>query len=367
MTENSTATTQPPPAAPPQPPLRRSATNRMLGGVCGGLSEHTGIDVILFRVGFVVLTIAGGAGLLVYLALWLLLADAQGEPGAVQRWLSSGSSSKTRTAVLIVAMILVAAMFLGSIGADGGVIAVLAIAALAYLWVTDRDRPAKVAAAATGIEPATIDPVRPAAPRQRSILGRLTISVLLIALGILALLDQQTGFDLSLQGYLGAALAIVGLGLLVGTILGRSRGLIFLGIPLLALLIGVSTFDVSVRNGVGERYWQPQSVEEIDSSYDLSVGQARLDLSTVDFDDADVQTTVRQSLGYVRVIVPADVDVRVVSEVRTGEVTLFGVSTEAATELRREVTDFGPDGRGGGELELTVLLGAGLVEVIRAR
>ena len=68
---------QPPPAAPytapERPPLRRSATDKMVGGVCGGLAEHTGIDSLVWRVAFVGFTLAGGAGVLVYLLLWVLM------------------------------------------------------------------------------------------------------------------------------------------------------------------------------------------------------------------------------------------------------------------------------------------------------
>ncbi|MCF6507361.1 PspC domain-containing protein [Blastococcus sp. MG754426] len=72
----------PPPADAPgeaqQPPsgrpeLRRSTTDRMAGGVCGGLADYSGIDAVLWRVGFVGLTVAGGAGVLVYLLLWVLM------------------------------------------------------------------------------------------------------------------------------------------------------------------------------------------------------------------------------------------------------------------------------------------------------
>jgi phage shock protein PspC (stress-responsive transcriptional regulator) len=61
---------------PTRPPLRRSGTDRMLGGVCGGLAEYSGIDAVLWRVGVVGLTIAGGAGVVVYLLLWVLLPSA---------------------------------------------------------------------------------------------------------------------------------------------------------------------------------------------------------------------------------------------------------------------------------------------------
>ena len=62
------------PAARPQ--LRRSGTDRMAGGVCGGLADYSGIDPLLWRVGFVGLTVAGGAGILIYLLLWVLMPSA---------------------------------------------------------------------------------------------------------------------------------------------------------------------------------------------------------------------------------------------------------------------------------------------------
>ncbi|NEK57913.1 PspC domain-containing protein [Geodermatophilus sabuli] len=59
-----------------RPQLRRSGTDRLAGGVCGGLAEYSGIDSLLWRVGFVGLTLAGGAGVLVYLLLWVLMPPA---------------------------------------------------------------------------------------------------------------------------------------------------------------------------------------------------------------------------------------------------------------------------------------------------
>ena len=69
---------QPPPA---RPQLRRSGTDRMIGGVSGGLAEYSGIDPVLWRVGFVGLTVAGGAGVLVYLLLWVLMPSGPLRPG----------------------------------------------------------------------------------------------------------------------------------------------------------------------------------------------------------------------------------------------------------------------------------------------
>src|SRR4051812_25084669 len=71
----------PPPGPPVRPQLRRSRTDKILGGVSGGLAEYSGIDALLWRVGFVALTLAGGTGVIVYLLLWLLMpADPAGTP-----------------------------------------------------------------------------------------------------------------------------------------------------------------------------------------------------------------------------------------------------------------------------------------------
>src|SRR5262245_66522061 len=47
----------------------------MLAGVSGGLAEYLEIHPAIFRVGFVVLTLLGGAGILIYLAAWLVIPD----------------------------------------------------------------------------------------------------------------------------------------------------------------------------------------------------------------------------------------------------------------------------------------------------
>ncbi|SFT44469.1 phage shock protein C (PspC) family protein [Geodermatophilus amargosae] len=65
---------EPPP--PVRPTLRRSRSDKMVGGVAGGLAEYSGVDPLLWRVGFVALTLAGGTGVLVYVLLLLLMPRA---------------------------------------------------------------------------------------------------------------------------------------------------------------------------------------------------------------------------------------------------------------------------------------------------
>jgi phage shock protein C len=73
--------------------LHRSRRDRVLFGVCSGLGEYFEIDPVLIRLGFVLITLAGGAGILAYLALAIVLPEegAPDEPGqaALRRNLES--------------------------------------------------------------------------------------------------------------------------------------------------------------------------------------------------------------------------------------------------------------------------------------
>jgi phage shock protein C len=53
--------------------MKRSREDRMLGGVCGGIAAHFGIDPVIVRVATVALIFAGGIGIAPYLAAWVLM------------------------------------------------------------------------------------------------------------------------------------------------------------------------------------------------------------------------------------------------------------------------------------------------------
>src|SRR4051794_15240600 len=103
----------PPPQWNPRPPLRRSRTDKGIGGVAGGLAEYTGVDALLWRVGFVALAITGGFGLLAYVLLWALMPagpaapyDPSAPPAARSRRRPAGPRSPV-PGITIAAMLLV--------------------------------------------------------------------------------------------------------------------------------------------------------------------------------------------------------------------------------------------------------------------
>jgi phage shock protein PspC (stress-responsive transcriptional regulator) len=59
--------------------LYRSKTDRVLGGVSGGLADYFAVDSTLIRIIFIILFFSGGAGIFVYLVLWLIIPSRPGK------------------------------------------------------------------------------------------------------------------------------------------------------------------------------------------------------------------------------------------------------------------------------------------------
>jgi phage shock protein PspC (stress-responsive transcriptional regulator) len=94
--------------------IRRSATDAKLAGLCAGVARHWGVDPVLVRVGWALLALSGGIGLVLYLAGWLLIPvegsdkrpvdDLFGE--SVRRW-----PRELWIALVVVASVAVSAFF----------------------------------------------------------------------------------------------------------------------------------------------------------------------------------------------------------------------------------------------------------------
>jgi phage shock protein PspC (stress-responsive transcriptional regulator) len=289
----------PPPDVPVRPQLRRSSTDKVIGGVSGGLAEYSGIDALLWRVGFVGLTLAGGTGIIVYLLLWLLMPV--GPPGQA--------------------------------GAPGSL----------------RKR-------------------APAGPR--SPVPGLTMAALLIVVGTLALITGLTGWDVGATGFLGAALLVVGLGLVAAAFVrGRTGrgGLIALGVVLSVSLISASTVDLDdFGDGVGDRSYRPATVGEVRDVYRSGVGDMSVDLTRLDqgVSGDPVTTRIEHGVGDVELVVPRSADVRLTVEHGLGDVQVFdrGSDTEGffPGSGTRPWTDDGEP-----EFVVTINSGVGDVEVSR--
>jgi len=122
--------------------LERSSTDRLLAGVSGGLGRYFDLNPAVFRIGFVVLTLLGGAGILAYLAAVLVIPEEGAERSIAERVLAE---RRTRPWPLVGLGLVAAAILvllsrgaLWPVGGFGWVLVLLA--GLAILWTYDASR-----------------------------------------------------------------------------------------------------------------------------------------------------------------------------------------------------------------------------------
>ena len=374
---------EPPP--PPEPPdgavpaprrLVRDPDDKVVAGVCAGLGRYTDTDPVLWRVTVGVLTVFGGAGLVLYLLAWVLVPRTGSPASFAERTLRGPD----RTAAVIGAGLLglVAIAVLDLI--DTGLV-VLAVVVGVVLLAT-RERRAGIVPgpssrawgpaappSAYGVPPVVPawEPVPPAPPRERSVLGPVTLSVATLVAGVLLLL-REIGVDgITGPRVLAAALLVVGAGLVVATWIGRARWLFAVGVLLALLLVPAAALDGGLAGGAGERTWVPVAADD-GASYELGAGEATLDLRRVE-PGSVIALTARVGLGRLLVLVPDDLRVRVVPEIGLGELIRDDGDGRTVSDVEpfddRGVDEvlLGPaDGR---ELVLGAEVGLGELEVRR--
>ncbi|WP_219500608.1 PspC domain-containing protein [Nonomuraea ceibae] len=121
------------PAAPPAT-LRRSNEGRFLMGVCAGLGRHTGVDPVVFRVGFAVLMFGSGIGFILYIAAFMLMKEPNGKPAIIEQWTRRDFDADTVLALLTAVLALGLVLNLSTVWLGAGTLVVglfLAIALLA--------------------------------------------------------------------------------------------------------------------------------------------------------------------------------------------------------------------------------------------
>jgi phage shock protein PspC (stress-responsive transcriptional regulator)/signal transduction histidine kinase len=67
-------------ASPPRPARLTRGSNKVVAGVCSGIAEYLGIDAVIVRVGFAVLTLTTGLGVPIYILGWIMMPEAPAEP-----------------------------------------------------------------------------------------------------------------------------------------------------------------------------------------------------------------------------------------------------------------------------------------------
>lgn len=366
----------------------------MLAGVASGIGEYLDVSPWIPRLLFIFFTGFGGFGLLAYLAAWLLIRrEDESESIAERLWdrLSTGQNWLGAALVFIAALIIIASfdflrpglvfaigllvlgvlLYRGNIGGPSGSDRVSRPSTSPLEDSTMTVPMAPPAPSAEGSDPrppfqprqsAVPRPARPPRPRrERSPLGRWTVGVALVAVGIMAALDITGAIEPFPRHYAATLLAVVGGGLLVGSVVGRARWLIVPGLLLLPIVVGASYIDIPFDESFSVDTVRITPVTQADllDVYDLEAGSFTLDLTDVAFDAAD-SVRIDMGAGELTVILPNDLEANV--DVRLGVGDIGGViGSSDGIGLRRTVELSGTTG----PLDLDIELGAGEVDIVR--
>ncbi|MDX6514804.1 MAG: hypothetical protein QOH73_470 [Gaiellaceae bacterium] len=286
--------------------LERSRSDRMLAGVCGGLAKYFDIHPAVYRVGFVVLTLLGGAGILIYIAAALVMPK-EGEEDSF----ASGILRQRRDrpwpviGLGLVGIALASLLAKATLWPQGDAWFLLLVLGAAILWITRHSR-----------RTTQTDATALAKEDSRRI-GRL---------------------------FKGIAIAFATL----------------LAILLVGAAVFASAFDVHVSHGVGDHSYIVTSAQELERSYTLGVGKLTLDLREAALPAGETHLKVRVDVGELRVIVPEGMALRVKANAQLGQVEILGKKSEGH-HAKRTVSQNGEQ-----VLVLDAHVGLGEVRVLRA-
>lgn len=394
--------------------LERSREDRILTGVSGGLGRHLGINPWWFRLAFMILVFFGGFGLLVYLAAWLVIPDEGHEDPLISEWLGR---LDTHDGGVIFGLVLIGASLVFFLTQFADVPVTLVVAAILFIvglmlyrgdltsrrtahevdrssgattaeegddhMIDDthdevRDVPGSVALSERADEPPPAEPAPsspplppppPPAPRERSMLGRLTIAVGLIVLASMALVDVALdSFEIQPVAYFATAVGIVGLGLIVGTWIGRARWLIIVAVILLPAMWFLSLLPNDFDWSAGEVLERPTGADEVATPYELGFGQLTIDLRALSAEELAEVGAINASVGFGEIVLrlPNDVGVELTADVGMGavqgpfdEVNGVGIDTTRVIGPDPVVMEINAAVGGG---VVTVRTGAGLFE-----
>jgi phage shock protein PspC (stress-responsive transcriptional regulator) len=390
---------------------RRPRQGRKIAGVAAGIANRYSIDPVIVRVTLVVSAFFGGAGLVLYLFGWLFFPEESDAEAPFMAMVGRGRSS-TSTFFTVLLCLAMTGVLTWTLNDDNGTGLVGLVLLLAAVFLLHRHRaalghqaagPAAPAAAAPSAAmdaqmnapvtepesrsgPPAWDPLGAApfawdlpeptpvtvkhespAPRSRSRVGGITLGAALAVGGACALLAPYASW-LTPPHIIGIVLAVIGLGMVGGSLVRGGRGLIGLAVPL--TLVGFVLTSTS-RGGTfeGSGYWgsitaKPVTIESVMPSYNAGGGTVDLDLTALPT-TGTVRTEVNVGLGNVSVIVPPTADVGVTCEAGLGSVECLGQEPDAPGAVVR-TEDNGTDGPGGLKIYLEARANFGTVEVRRA-
>ena len=345
QTNDTTAQASPPDAKE----LVRPLGGRVLAGVSLALANRYDIPLWAVRVLFVLLCFAEGLGVALYAAGWLLIRSEDESEAPAQRLL--GGASKPKAWLGIILVFIAAAILLDAITfVSSGVLwasGLLLIGVLLYTgkldipgMKSDNDKEGvqrmtsdETITGTSGDSPAGEDNrgIKPdrAPTGPKSVLGRVTIGLMILGVGVLAVLSNMAMVPIQAEPrhYVALAVTILGLGLIIGSIWGRARWLILLGVILVPTLLFSPAFEFDWGGDGFDVEHQPQTFTEIETHYSIDIGNMVIDLTKLDWNGETVALSATVDAGNLEIRIPNNVAVVGTASVDVGRVSAGGRSS----------------------------------------
>jgi phage shock protein PspC (stress-responsive transcriptional regulator) len=286
--------------------LERSRSDRMLAGVSGGLARYFEIHPAVFRVGFVVLTLLGGAGILIYAAAALVMPD-EGKQDSIATAALRNRRDRPWPLIGLGLLAVAGAILLSraTLWPNGDSWWLFLVAGGVILWITRKSG----TGATTDAKDLAVEDSR----RLRRVLKRLGIAF-------------------------ASLVALV----------------------VIAVAIFVAVFDVHPGRGIGKETYVVTNAQALRDDYRVGIGALELDLSRMQFPPGVTQLETSVDVGDLKVILPPGVALRGSGQAKAGHVNMLGREDDGWN------ADVDLGGSGPRVLDLTAHVGAGNLRVERA-
>ncbi|MCY4664628.1 MAG: PspC domain-containing protein, partial [Acidimicrobiaceae bacterium] len=324
--------------------LCRSSTDKVIAGVAGGIGAYFGIDSVIVRIAFIVLTFLGGAGPFLYLIGWLALPQ-ENSRSVIAKALGGDSPRRIRS---LMAVVLIGVGLLITVNLSGELfktfinvwtiapfLALVLVAAgvALVLWPGPTRRPPRQPS-----PPPT--PVAPARRQGRTTIGYLTVAVLLAYTGGAVILGRLEVVEVDIGVYFAVALAITGVGLLASAYAAPARGLILLGVVFSAPLLLFVGAELPWGSGVGEVRVSVATAHELQDEYRHGVGKMVVDLRNLDPENTGHSVDLSLSVGEMLVYVPDNISTTADIDVGAGNIRVwYGGPAPGRTQDLADVRD----------------------------
>ncbi len=360
-----------------------------IAGVAAGIGHYLGVDPTIVRVAFLVLAFAGGVGLLLYVACWIVMPKGDADVaraaspvdpwaavgivglvagvGLLVGWHGIGDFGRVAVAVaLVVGGVLLIGRTTGGSGDPGGT--------AAPLVPPPPPPPVDGAHDEGGPESDVSPPETPAADvdappeavaasggGRRAPLTALVLGVLAVGLAVALAGGLDGRFDVTWSTTLAAALVVVGVGLAVSSVTGGAPWLFPVAVVLTLALMSAAVVEPIADRGVGERSYAPISAADLSPEYRLGVGELVLDLSGLSVADTTRRVQVKLGIGRAEVVVPPQVTVDLSGHVGAGRLESPDGSVVDGLDRDLDTVSYGDPGAGTIVLSLEVGMGEGVV------